>query len=338
MVLCGPLRYQLRIRDSSVEISARTQSVLLLTASFSMSVGCDVQPLTPEEWGRLANSLSKNGLTPEDLLDKDTQEFSKIFFESGISLERAISLLGRSSALGLALERWLRIGIWIINRSDSEYPARLKQCLKAASPPVLYGCGDKNLLLHRSISIVGSKKSTADEVSFACELTRLAAFRGMCVISILADSYIEDVALNSAFENGGFALILVAGGLFRKTLSAKYRDQLMSGNLVLLSPFSPEIGYNVRNLRYAENYRYSLANAAIVVGNLTNRDIEWGNLIENLKNRWTPVWVGGKVSLLSNTAELIKLGARRLPEKLKETDMEALFVSTENLNLFDTLS
>jgi len=79
----------------------------------------------------------------------------------------------------------------------------------------------------------------------------------MCVISILADNHVEDAAVNSAFENGGFALILIADGLFQKTLSAKYRDQLMSGNLVLLSPFSPEIGYNVKNLRYAENYRYS---------------------------------------------------------------------------------
>jgi hypothetical protein len=318
-----------------VEISARTQSVLLLTASFSRSVQRDAQPLTPEEWGRLANSLSKNGLTPEDLLDKNTEEFSKILSESGISLERTISLLGRSSALGLALERWLRIGIWIINRSDPEYPARLKQCLKAASPPVLYGCGDKNLLLRRSISIVGSKKSTADEVSFACELARLAAFRGMCVISILADNHIEDAAVKSALETGGIAMILIAGGLFQRTLNAKYRDHLMSGHLVLVSPFSPEIGYNGKNLRTVENCRYSLAQAAIVVGNLTNKDIGWGSLTENLRNRWAPVWVGGEVSLLSKTAELIKLGAQRLPDILKETDMESLFVSKENLNLFD---
>lgn len=318
-----------------MEISARTQSVLLLTASFSRSGQLDAQPLTPEEWGRFANSLSRNGFTPEDLLDKNTEEFSKILSEAGISLERAISLLRRSSALGLALEKWLRIGIWIINRSDPGYPVRLKQCLKAASPPVLYGCGDKNLLLRRGITIVGSKKSTAEEIVFAREIAELAAFRGMCVISILADSQIEEAAVNSAVENGGFAMTLITGGLFQKTLSTKYRDQLMSGNLVLLSPFSPEMGYNVKNFRNVESCRYSLAQAAIVVGNLTNKDGGWGGVAENFRYRWTPVWLAGKVSLLSNTSELIKLGAQRLPENLKETDMDSLFISNENLNLFD---
>ena len=321
-----------------MEISARTQSVLLLTASFSRSVQGDAQPLTPVEWGRLANSLSKNGLTPEDLLNKDTESFSKIFCEAEIALDRAISLLGRSSALGLALERWLRIGIWIINRSDPAYPPRLKQCLKSASPPILYGCGDKNLLLRRGTTIVGQKKSTADEIAFACELARLAAFGGMCVISILANSQIEDAAVNTALEDSGFAMILVPASLFQKTLSAKYRDQLISGNLAMVSPFSPEIGYNAQNLRHLENYRYCMAQAAIVIGNLTNKDNGWGGVTENLRHRWAPVWVSGKVSLLSNTSELIKLGAQRLPDKLKETDMESLFVVTENLNLFDTAS
>lgn len=321
-----------------MEISARTQSVLLLTASFSRSVQGDAQPLTPVEWGRLANSLSKNGLTPEDLLNKDTESFSKIFCEAEIALDRAISLLGRSSALGLALERWLRIGIWIINRSDPAYPPRLKQCLKSASPPILYGCGDKNLLLRRGTTIVGHKKSTADEIAFAGELGRLAALGGICVISILADNQIEEAAVNSVLEHSGFAMILVPSGLFQKTLSAKYRDQLISGNLALVSPFSPEIGYNAQNLRHLENYRYCMAQAAIVVGNLTNKDNGWGGVTENLRNRWTPVWVGGKERLLSNTSELIKLGARRLPEKFEARDMESLFVAFENMNLFDTVS
>jgi predicted Rossmann fold nucleotide-binding protein DprA/Smf involved in DNA uptake len=52
--------------------------------------------------------------------------------------DRIRYLIGRAGGggLGLALEKWQRAGIWVVTRSDIEYPARLKQRLKTDSPPL----------------------------------------------------------------------------------------------------------------------------------------------------------------------------------------------------------
>ena len=59
--------------------------------------------------------------------------------------------------LGFAVEQWNRSGIWVICRSDIEYPARYRNHLKGKAPPILYGAGDKSLLQGGGLAIVGSR-------------------------------------------------------------------------------------------------------------------------------------------------------------------------------------
>ena len=65
---------------------------------------------------------------------------------SKVTGERIEALLGRGAMLGFALEKWQRAGLWVLMRSDPEYPRRLKQRLGRKAPSILFGCGNKNLL------------------------------------------------------------------------------------------------------------------------------------------------------------------------------------------------
>src|SRR5947209_8003458 len=123
-----------------------TQAVLLLTAHFGKSSASDPRPLSPAEWGRFAAWLQAHDLGPDALLLDDPRRVLANWRDGEIPVERVESLLRRSGALGLALEKWERAGLWVLTRGEPHYPTRLKRCLKAEAPPVLFGCGDWTLL------------------------------------------------------------------------------------------------------------------------------------------------------------------------------------------------
>jgi len=68
-----------------------------------------------------------------------------------------------------------------------------------------------------------------------------------------------------ALEHGGTSVGVLADSLLRSATSAQYRKQIMSGDLVLVTPFNPEAGFNVGNAVTRNRYIYCLADAAVVV-------------------------------------------------------------------------
>ena len=140
-------------------INTTTQSILLLTSYFSKSVG-DAKPLTPTEWGRFAVWLNEQGKTPADLVTSEPCGVLQGWQDDKISLERIEQLRGRGHALALALEKWSRVGIWVLTRSDADYPKLLKHQLRNNAPPVLFGCGNARLLNQGGVSVVGARNAS----------------------------------------------------------------------------------------------------------------------------------------------------------------------------------
>ena len=50
-----------------------------------------------------------------------------------------------------------------------------------------------------------------------------------------------------ALDNEGTAIGVMADSFIKATTSAKYRKKIMSGDLVLITPFNPEAGFTVGN-------------------------------------------------------------------------------------------
>ncbi len=300
-----------------------TQAVLLLTARFSRPAAGDPRPLTPTEWGRFALWLKEQGLTPEALLAADPSGLLAGWRDEKAPAERILALLARSPALALALEKWQRAGLWVVTRSDPDYPARLKKHLKNSSPPLFFGCGNRQLLNRGGLAVVGSRNAAPGDLDFARRLGGDAAAEGCSIISGGARG-IDESAMSGALEKEGTVVGVLADRLLAAATSAKYRPALMARNLVLVSPFNPETGFDVGNAMARNKYVYCLADAAVIVHSGTKGGT-WSGALETLKQGWVPVWVKPTEDPQAGNAGLVAKGARRLPEKLGEFGIRDLF-------------
>jgi predicted Rossmann fold nucleotide-binding protein DprA/Smf involved in DNA uptake len=307
-----------------MNITTQTQAVLLLTAYFSKPGKDDPRPLAPTEWGRFAHWLKEREVSPSSLLTGDTASLLAGWTDRTISLERIRYLLGRAGALGLALEKWQRAGLWVLTRSDADYPARLKKHLKTDSPPVLFGCGNRNLLNRGGIGVIGSRDASSDDLAFTTRLGQTAARQGLSIISGGARG-VDETAMLGALECEGTAIGILADSLLRAATSAKYRKALMANNLVLLSTFYPEAGFDVGNAMARNKYIYCLCDAAVVISSTQGKGGTWSGAVEDLKKCWTPLWVKSHQDNSSGNAGLVLQGARWLPEG--EVDLISLLAT-----------
>lgn len=292
--------------------SLQTQAVLLLTVWFTKAAKDDPKPLTPSEWGRFAAWLKSQERSPEALMTSaDPADCLEGWLDRSITPDRIRYLLGRSGALGLALEKWQRAGLWVMTRSDADYPSRLKKHLKLEAPPVLFGCGNRQLLDQGGVAVVGSRAARAEDLDFTSRLGAEIAAQGFSVVSGGAAG-VDETAMLGALEKEGTAVGVLAENLLRAALSAKYRQGLMSKNLVVVSPFNPEAHFTVGNAMARNKYIYCLADAGIVITTSKESGGTWAGAIENLKNGWVPLWVKEHADPDSGNAALVQRGARWL--------------------------
>ena len=289
--------------------NSQAQAVLLLTVSFGKSGNTAAKPLSKKEWARFAVWLDRHDLQPSSLLKGRLDSLLNGWEDHTITQSRLENLLGRGGALGLALEKWHRAGLWILTRSDSEYPGRLKKRLKAESPPVLFGCGNKRLLNQGGIAAVGSRNATESDLTFTHNLGVTAAAQGYSIVSGGARG-VDQAAMFAALQSEGTVVGVLANNLLRSVISAEYRKHLKTNNLVLVSPFNPEAGFNVGNMMARNRYIYCLADAAVVVSSTPEKGGTWHGAIEDLKAAWVPLWVKNSCTANSGNAELVRRGAK----------------------------
>lgn len=114
--------------------------------------------------------LKDKSITPADLLVSDPRPLLHGWRDTRVSIERIESLLNRGHSLALAVEKWRRAGLWLVTRSDPDYPKRLKLRLKNDSPPVLFGCGNKSLLNSGGLAVIGSRNASVADLAFTEQL------------------------------------------------------------------------------------------------------------------------------------------------------------------------
>lgn len=292
--------------------SPQTQAILLATAHLGKAAPGDPRPLSPTEWGRFALWLKQQGILPEALLAGDPATVLAGWQDSAVTPDRLKTLLGRGAALALVMERWQRAGLWVLTRSDPDYPDRLKKHLKTDSPPVLFGCGNRALLNRGGIAVVGSRDASDVDLAFTARLADQAVVRGATIVSGGARG-IDEAAMLGALQAGGTAVGVLADNLLRAATSAKYRKGLMSNDLALISPYNPEAGFDVGNAMARNKYVYCLADAAILVCSTREKGGTWNGAVENLRHGWVPLWVKPSEESGSGNGDLVRLGARWLP-------------------------
>ena len=311
-----------------MNLSPMAQATLLLTSYFSRVDSDDAKPLTNAEWGRFALWLKEKSVTPADLLTTDVPLLLQSWQDPHISMARILALLNRGHSLALAIEKWQRAGLWLVTRSDPEYPWRLKQRLKTDSPPVLFGCGNKALLNLSGLAVVGSRNARETDIEFTTRAGAKAAAANVALVSGGARG-VDEAAMLGAIQENGAAIGVLADSLLKAATSAKWRKGLMNGNLVLVSPFYPEAGFSVGNAMARNKYIYCLAESALVVhsgakgGTLTGAE-------ENLKQGWVPLWVKPSDDPQSTNAHLVAKGGKWSPADIEHLDILSLTRASES--------
>ena len=225
-------------------LSANTQAILLLTAPLLVGRGKrSDELLTVREYLKLARHLRAMGSQPADLLTADAGpllgECHRV-----IDKERVRGLLGRGFLLSLAVEHWQARAIWVVSRADAEYPKRLKARLKENSPPLLYGCGARELPNTGGLAVVGSRNVGDGLVEYT---------RGLVAWRRQPEEPWFPVGREGSTKQQCAAPWMQAGrsrACCRTTSSEKAlhrgnRDPLLNRQLVLISPHDPGSRFNV---------------------------------------------------------------------------------------------
>ncbi|MFJ5338064.1 DNA-processing protein DprA [Pectobacterium sp. CHL-2024] len=291
-----------------MNLSPMAQATLLLTCYFSKASAEDLKPLTNTEWGRFALWLKEKSLSPADLLVPDPAALLSGWHDSRVSVARIVQLLNRGHSLALAIEKWQRAGLWVVTRSDYDYPKRLKQRLKSDSPPVLFGCGNRALLNAKGLAVVGSRNANDTDLSFTHQVGRQAAADDIAIVSGGARG-VDETAMLGAMNQGGVVIGVMADSLLKASTSTKWRKGLMEGRAVLVSPFYPEAGFSTGNAMARNKYIYCLAESALVVHSGKNGGT-FSGAQENLKKGWVPLWIKPTDEASAGNAELVAAGGR----------------------------
>ncbi|MCK5894356.1 MAG: DNA-protecting protein DprA [Endozoicomonadaceae bacterium] len=313
-----------------MNLSQDTQAILLLTGYFNPASSSNVKPLTVGEWSRFAEFLHNKTTQPSHLLETDYLNLLDDFSDKMVTLDRIEALLNRGTAMAVALEKWSRSNIWVISRADKEYPERLKKKLGHNSPPILYGCGNKVLLNKGGVGVVGSRNVSAEDLNYTKELGVKAANSGLSVVSGGAKG-VDQAAMLAALDVEGTVIGILADSLFRASSSRQYRQHIMNNNLVIITPFYPEAGFNAGNAMQRNKYIYCLSDATVVVhsgnpefGKNGNGGGTWTGALENLKKAWVPLWVKPSNDEKAGNGLIVKKGGHSLSADINNVDIGSL--------------
>ncbi len=295
-----------------------TKSIILLCGIFGKDR--TENPLSQTEYTSLVNWLIREKMRPADLLNKEN--ITAASNGARVERNRLESLLGRGVKLGFAVEEWQRNGIWIISRSDEDYPKRYKTHLKDKAPPLLFGSGDRSLLNGGGLAIVGSRDVDQDGEKFTREVAELCAANRMPVVSGGA-SGVDQIAMGAALEAGGITIGILAENLLKKSVERTARYAISDGRLLLISPCHPGAHFTVGTAMSRNKLIYAMADYGLVVSAEHKKGGTWAGAEEELKRETSrPVFVRIENNVPKGNIKLIDIGAVAWPETIGEDNLK----------------
>lgn len=289
-----------------------TKVIILLCGVFGKNHS--EKSLSLSEYSTIVRWLIEVKKRPGDLLQQDN--ITEASMCSGIDKQRLETLLGRGVQLGFAVEEWQRNGIWIISRSDADYPARYKKHLKDKAPPLLFGAGNRSLLIGGGLGIVGSRNVDQAGENFARQVAEFCAYNHMPVVSGGARG-VDQISMNAALEFGGVAIGILAENLLKKSVERSARQAIADGRLLLISPYHPNARFTVGTAMSRNKLIYGMSDYGLVVSAEYKKGGTWAGAEEELKRENSlPVFVRIGNGVPQGNNKLLDLGATPWPTSI----------------------
>lgn len=291
----------------------------------------EIQPLENSEWSKLAQKMIENNIEPYELMKLNTEIISKLELDNDY-VNRIKKLVARSANITFQLNKYEKMGIKIITRADKDYPSKIKKQLKNLSPPIIYYCGDLNLLNKELVGFVGSRKIDASDKIIVEKLVKKATSKGYGIVSGGAKG-IDEISSKIALENDGYVVEFLSDSMIKKIKDINIKKHVRNKKLLLCSVSSPEVGFNVGLAMMRNKYIYLSSNGTIVIKSDYKKGGTWSGAVENLKKNYSQIYCIENENI--GNKELIKIGAIpinddwnfELKEKLikKENNQLSLF-------------
>jgi predicted Rossmann fold nucleotide-binding protein DprA/Smf involved in DNA uptake len=308
-----------------------TQAILLLCASFGQNRQIEPQPLTLSEYNSLTNWLRENQMRPADLLKSTAKEQLEKITVNKLNPDRLSALLERGMMLSLAVEKWTNQGLWVMGRSDTNYPKRLKQRLRHSAPAILYGVGNIELLSLEGLAILGSRDVDEEILGYTRRVAQNSAVQEMQVISGGARG-VDQAAMLGVLDAGGTSVGVLADSLIKAAVNSKYRSSIQEGRLSLVSSYDPEAGFNTGNAMGRNKYIYALADYALVVSSSFGKGGTWAGAVEALSRlQDIPLFVRLDGAVSEGNQQLHNQGAKAFPAEPWNDPLRELLTKAASL-------
>jgi DNA processing protein len=293
----------------------------LLCSQLRLSSSAEYAPYTLKDWNPLAKKLQSLSMRPAGLFGLSSEEIKTQLNISGDEAQRISHLLQRSGSLAIELERQASLGIHVLTRADTDYPARYRQRLKESAPAVLFFAGEKALLGQPGIAVVGSRhldeagQACADFVGNACGLSGLVLYSG-------GAKGVDTLSMNAALAARGTAVGILADSLEKTIRDPEHRAAISRGDLCLATPYSPSAPFSVGTAMGRNKLIYTLADYAIVVASDAEKGGTWAGATESLRAKWIPVFALDYPGMPEGNKMLMEKGALGFPHPFKENRLK----------------
>lgn len=204
-------------------------------------------------------------------------------FKEVEDLKKAKSELANNAFLAETLNNE---GYELIPITSPEYSKTLKDNLKAAhAPALLYIKGNKQIMMEKSIAVVGSRNASDISLKFTDNVASLASQEYKVVVSGFAKG-VDKQALDSAIKYKGQSIIVLPQGIMTFGSGYKtYYRQIVDGDVLVLSTFFPKAPWRVELAMARNPIIYGLA-SEIYVAESADKGGTWSGVVDGLrKNR-----------------------------------------------------
>lgn len=258
---------------------------ILLCTNLGITDGC--KPLTLKEWNGLGKTVNDMGYRIADLLKKG---FTDNLPLSENSKEQVKVLIQRGLSIALKLQELENKGIYIVTQFDSDYPKYLMKKLREKMPPVLFYAGDITLASKMGIAIVGSRDVDDRGMIFTRELAKKATKEKLIIYSGGAKG-VDSISEKTAIDEGGYVVSFIGDSLSKKIKNKEVLRNIINKRVLLFSDVNPDTGFSVGRAMNRNKYIYASAYGAFVVSSDIGKGGTWNGAIENIKNKWTKLFV-----------------------------------------------
>lgn len=215
----------------------------------------------PAKQRKLLQLASEIGMSLEELLSEPA---SQTLVSAGLSDEQVETLINSSDLARSWASKLETAQIKIIGFLDEDYPQTLRQRLGVNAPPIIAAWGDMGLMDMPAVGFCGSRDASSQGIEFTIDAAQQVAQQSWVVVSGNARG-IDEVAHQTALQNGGATLIVAPSGILDIRLRESYRNLVNNQNSLVISEFQPNARWSIANAMTRNRTICALSNALIIV-------------------------------------------------------------------------